>query len=157
MDETTGETPNDNPSSDKIKDILARSRVIAVVGLSPKKDRDSNKVAAYLIDQGYEIIPVNPGQREILSRKCYRSLNDIPFHVDLADLFLNPSRVPPVVDQAILKAVDVIWMQQGIVHNESAEKARGAGIQVVMDRCIKVEHEKLLGEFATSGKAAQVK
>lgn len=114
-----------------------------MVGLSPKESRDSNRVARYLMEQGYEVIPVNPGQKEILGKTCYRSLLDIPMEVDMADLFLNPTRVPPVVDQAIERAVRAIWMQLGIVHNMAARKAREAGIQVVMNRCIMQEHKRL--------------
>ena len=132
--------PVSNPSPDEIREILNNTKKIAIVGLSPKEARDSNKVAKYLKDHGYEIIPVNPGQKEILGEKCYKSLEDIPFEVDMANLFLNPKRVPPVVDQAISKGIKVIWMQLGIVHNESAEKAKKAGIKVVMDKCTKIEH-----------------
>lgn len=138
------EFPDYDPPSDEIKDILKRCKKIAVVGLSPKEERDSNKVAGYLMEQGYEIVPVNPGQKEILGKKCFKTLKDIPFQVDLVDLFINPTRVPPIVDQAIEIGADVIWMQLGIAHNESAEKARKAGIQVVMNRCIKIEHKKIM-------------
>jgi len=143
MTETSCELPDDNPPSEEIREILLHHRTIAVVGLSPKASRDSNRVARYLMDQGYEVIPVNPGQTEVLGRTCYRSLADIPFQVDVADLFLNPDRVPPVVDQAMEKRVRVIWMQSGIVHNAAAQKARKKGIQVVMDRCIMQEHKRL--------------
>ena len=137
------ELPSDNPPLDETKDILERSKKIAIVGLSPKEERDSNKVAKYLMENGYEIVPVNPGQKEILGLKCYKSLEEIPYSVDVASLFLNPTRVPPVVDQAIRKRIGTIWMQLGIIHNEAAKKAREAGITVVMDRCMKQEHEKM--------------
>ena len=137
------ERPDDNPRSDEIKGILERSKKIAVVGLSPKQDRDSHGVAKYLMENGYEIVPVNPGQKEILGQKCYKTLEEIPYPVDVADLFLNPTRVPAVVDQAINKGVGIIWMQLGVIHNEAAQKAREAGVTVVMDRCIKQEHEKI--------------
>jgi len=114
-----------------------------VVGLSPKEARDSNRVARYLMQEGYEVVPVNPGQREILGKACYRSVADIPFQVDMVDLFLNPTRVPQVVDQAIDKGVRAIWMQLGVVHNAAAQKARETGIQVVMNKCIMQEHKKL--------------
>jgi predicted CoA-binding protein len=133
---------------EKIKEMLRECRKIAVVGLSPKESRDSNKVARYLMEQGYEIIPVNPGQKEILGKTCYRSLKDIPFQVDMADLFLNPTRVPPVIDQAIEIGVNTVWMQLGVIHDEAALKAKESGIQVVMDRCIMVEHEKLIREVS---------
>jgi hypothetical protein len=138
------EISDSNPPFNEIKRILKKCKKIAIVGISPKEERDSNKVAKYLIEQGYEVVPVNPGQKEVLGRRCFKAFQDIPFQVDLANLFLNPSRVPLVVDQIIEKGVNVIWMQLGVIHNESAEKAREAGIQVVMDKCIKVEHMKMV-------------
>jgi predicted CoA-binding protein len=143
MINTTCELPDCNPPSEEIKGILRKCRTIAVVGISPKESRDSNRVAKYLMNQGYEIVPVNPGQRVILEKPCYRTLSDIPFPIDLADLFLNPKRVPTVVDQAIDIGVPVIWMQEGVVHNKAAQKARKKGIQVVMNKCIKKEHMKI--------------
>ena len=132
------------PPAPEIARILRTCKTIAVVGLSPKQDRDSHRVARYLMEQGYDIVPVNPGQTEILGRPCYRALKDIPFPVDMADLFLSPARIPPVVDQAIEIGVKVIWMQLGIVHEAGARKAREAGIWVVMNRCTKQEHERLI-------------
>jgi uncharacterized protein len=143
MINTNCELPDCNPPSDEIIEILRKCRTIAVVGISPKETRDSNRVAKYLMDQGYEIVPVNPGQREVLGKTCFRTLMDIPFPIDMADLFLNPTRVPPVVDQAIEIGVKAIWMQEGVVHNESAQKARKEGIPVVMNKCIKKEHMKM--------------
>jgi predicted CoA-binding protein len=143
MQKISCELPDGNPPSKEIKEILDRCRTIAVVGLSPKEARDSNRVARYLIQEGFEVVPVNPGQREILGKTCYRSVADIPFQVDMVNLFLNPTRVPPLVDQAIDKRVRVIWMQIGVVHNAAAQKARGTGIQVIMDKCIMQEHRKL--------------
>jgi len=140
---------NDNPSPDEIKNILERSKKIAIVGLSPKEERDSNRVAKYLMEKGYEIVPVNPGQKEILGQDCFKTLTDIPFKVDLVDLFLNPERVPPVVDQAIEIGAPVLWMQEGVIHHEAAQKAREAGLTVVMDRCTKHEHKKLFGDPAS--------
>lgn len=140
------ELPDHNPPSDEIEGILEKSKKIAVVGLSPKPERDSNRVAKYLMENGYEIVPVNPGQKEILGQKCYKNLEEIPYPVDVADLFLNPTRVPAVVDQAINKGIGVIWMQLGVIHNEAAQKAREAGVAVVMDKCIKQEHERLESE-----------
>ena len=143
MQEIISELPDHAGPPEEIEEILRECRKIAVVGLSPKESRDSNKVARYLMEQGYEVIPVNPGQKEILGKTCYKSLADIPFQIDMADLFLNPTRVPQIVDQAIEIGVNTIWMQLGVVHNEAALKAKESGIQVVMDRCIMVEHEKL--------------
>ncbi len=137
------EMPEYNPPDEEIVEILNKTRKIAIVGLSPKEERDSNKVARYLLEQGYEIIPVNPGHKEILGLKCYKSLEEIPFDVDMADLFINPKRVEPIVDQAIAKKIPVIWMQLGVVHNEAARKAREAGAKVVMNRCVKIEHQNM--------------
>ena len=134
---------NINPSPEEIRYILQKTKKIAIAGLSPKENRPSNRVAKYLMEHGFEIVPVNPGQKEILGEKCFRSITDIPFDVDIADLFLNSSRVPDAVDQAIEKGIKVIWMQLGIYHREAGEKAFNSGAKVVMDRCIKTEHEKL--------------
>jgi len=155
MIEQQCEVPEYNPPSQEIQEILRNVKTIAVVGLSPKQDRDSNKVARYLIDQGYEVVPVNPGQREILARTCYKTLKDIPFPVDMADLFLNPKRVAPVVDEAIEKGIPVIWMQLGVVHNEAAKKAREAGIKVVMNKCVKIEHQAMLSASPTAGQPTE--
>ncbi len=138
------EMPDYTPPSKEIAKILENAKRIAVVGLSPKPHRDSNKVARYLLEQGYEVIPVNPGQKQILDRTCYESLEDIPIDVDVADLFLNATRIPQVVDQCIRMGVKTVWMQLGIVHNEAAEKARQAGIQVVMNRCMMEEHKNFV-------------
>lgn len=142
-------TTDNNPASDEIKKILQKSKKIAIVGLSPKEERDSNKVAKYLLEKGYDIIPVNPGQKEILGKTCYETITDIPFPVDMVDLFLNPKRVPPIVDQAIEIGAPIVWMQIGVIHDEAAQKAREAGLTVVMDICIKDEHEKLFPEPAS--------
>ena len=143
MANTKCELPDCNPPSAQIIDILQKCRKIAIVGISPKETRDSNRVARYLIEQGYEIIPVNPGQREILGIPCFNTLKDIPFRFDLADLFINPTRVPTVIDQAIDIGVRAIWMQEGVVHNDAASRARKAGIQVIMNLCIMKEHRKM--------------
>ena len=144
MSDIVCEMPDKNPPKEEIMELLRTCRTIAVVGLSPKESRDSNKVARYLIHAGYEVVPVNPGQSEILGKTCYKSLEEIPFPVDVADLFVNPSRVPPVVDQAIGIGVRAVWMQMGIVHNQAAQKAREAKIQVIMNRCIMRDHSQLM-------------
>lgn len=144
IDDSRCTLPDLNPAiEEEIKRILGKYKMIAIVGLSPKEARDSNRVARYLIKNGYEIVPVNPGQKEILGKRCYKRLKDIPFQVEIVDMFLNPVRVPPVVEQAIEIGAKVIWMQLGVVHNEAAEMARKAGIQVIMNRCIKQDHEKM--------------
>jgi len=143
MQEIISELPDYPNPPEEIEEILRECRKIAVVGLSPKESRDSNRVARYLMEQGYEIVPINPGQREILGKTCYKSLKDIPFQVDMADLFLNPTRVPQAVDQAIEIGVNAVWMQLGVIHNEAAEKVKQAGIRLVVNRCIMTEHRRL--------------
>jgi uncharacterized protein len=126
-----------------IGDILRNSHTIAVVGLSDKPERDSYHVAAYLQEQGYRIIPVNPALTEVLGEKAYARLQDIPEKIDLVDVFRRPDAVPEIVDAAIAVGAKVVWLQEGIVHNAAAEKARAAGLQVVQSRCILKEHYKL--------------
>jgi len=144
MKTTLCELPDNNPPSEKIKNILRKYKKIAITGLSPKESRDSNRVARYLMEHGYEIIPVNPGQKEILGKPCFKTIRDIPFRLDMVNIFLNPERVPPVVDQAIEIGVGAIWMQLGIRQEESAQKAMAEGIEVIMNKCIMKEHIKLL-------------
>lgn len=128
----------------EIKDILKESKTIAVVGLSPKENRPSNMVARYLVAVGYTVIPVNPGQSEILGEKCYANLTDIPQKIDVVDIFRRSEEVGPVVDQAVAIGAKVVWMQEGIVNEEAAALARAAGVTVIMDRCLKVDHANLL-------------
>src|SRR5258706_8531148 len=140
--ESTGacEFPKFNAPSQEISELLARAKNIAVVGLSPNPDRPSFGVARYLQEQGYHIIPVNPGHKEILGEKSYPSLTEIPEPIDVVDIFRRPEAVPEIVDQAIQKKAKAIWMQEGIVHNQAAEKARQAGMIVVMNKCMLKEH-----------------
>ena len=144
MGTTQCEMPDYMPPPKDIEKILQDSKRIAIVGLSPKTSRDSNKVARYLLEVGYDVIPINPGQQQILERTCYKTLEDIPFAIDVANLFINPARVPPVVEQCIRMGVKTIWMQLGVVHNDAASKARAAGIEVIMNRCIMVEHRNYM-------------
>jgi len=132
-------------SPEEIKAILQNYHVVAVVGLSPKPERPSFKVARYLKEHGYRIVPVNPGQKEILGEKCYPRLSDIPFPVDVVDIFRNVEAIPAIVAEAIAKGAKVVWMQQGLVEPASAQKAREAGLQVVMDRCMKIDHAQYFG------------
>jgi predicted CoA-binding protein len=134
--------PAANP--EEIKAILKNYRVVAVVGLSPKPERPSFQVAQYLKDHGYRIVPVNPGQKEILGEKCYRSLADIPFPIEVVDIFRNVEAIPAIVDEAIAVGAKVVWMQLGLEEPASAQKAREAGLQVVMDRCLKIDHAQYL-------------
>ncbi len=137
------EFPSANASSSEIAEILRASKSIAVVGLSPKPERPSYGVSSYMQEQGYTVIPVNPGHPEILGKKSYKSLLDVPGDIDIVNIFREPSAVPEIVDQAIAKKAKVIWMQEGIVHNAAAEKARAAGLKVVMNKCIYKEHARL--------------
>lgn len=128
----------------EITEILKTSKTIAVVGLSPKTGRPSNMVAQYLIEAGYTVIPVNPGQEEILGQKCYPSLLSVPTSVDIVDIFRRPEDVPPIVDDAIAINAKVVWVQEGIVSQEAAQKAIQAGLKIIMDRCIKTDHENCI-------------
>jgi predicted CoA-binding protein len=131
-------------SPEEIRAILQNYHVVAMVGLSPKPERASHQVAQYLKDHGYRIVPVNPGQKEILGEKCYRSLADIPFPVEVVDIFRNVEAIPAIVDEAIAKGAKVVWMQLGLEEPASACKAREAGLQVVMDRCMKIDHAQYI-------------
>ncbi|GAF25653.1 predicted CoA-binding protein [Moorella thermoacetica Y72] len=115
---------------------------IAIVGLSDKEDRPSYQVARYLQDHGFRIIPVNPAVETILGEKAYPDLEAIPadIPIDIVDVFRRAEAVPPIVDAAIKRGVPVIWLQEGVVHEEAAARARAAGLEVIMDRCIKKEH-----------------
>jgi uncharacterized protein len=126
-----------------IKKVLEKSVSIAVVGLSPKENRPSNMVGRYLLDAGYTVIPVNPGHNEILGKKCYPSLTDINKQVDIVDIFRRSEDVFPIVEEAIAIGAKVIWMQLGIVNPQAAARAEEAGLTVIMDRCIKIDHNDL--------------
>jgi uncharacterized protein len=126
--------------SDPIHEILQRAKTVAVVGLSDNPLRPSHGVAAYLQSQGYRIIPVNPQIREALGEKAYASLLDVPEKIDIVNIFRRPEFVEEVVDQAIQLKVPAVWMQEEVIHERAGEKARKAGIFVVMDRCILLEH-----------------
>ena len=123
-----------------LKQVLSDCGTIAMVGLSPKDTRPSNQVARYLQDVGYRIIPVNPGQMEILGEQCYSDLLSIPERIDLVDIFRSSDQVEPIVRDAIQIGARVVWMQQGVVNQEAAMIGEQAGLLVIMDRCIKVDH-----------------
>ena len=134
-----------------LRRILVDYKRVAMVGLSTDWSRPSNFAAKYLLDHGFEVIPVNPKYDEILGQKCYADLKDIPTPVDVVDLFQRAERVPPLVDQAIEIGARVVWMQLGVVNEEAATKARAAGLEVVMDRCMKIEYARLFGGLNTIG------
>jgi predicted CoA-binding protein len=127
-----------------IRRILKDSKTIAVVGLSPKPQRPSHRVARYLMEAGYTIIPVNPGQDTILGLPCYPDLRAIPTQVDMVDIFRRPEAVLSIVEDAIAIGAKYIWMQEGVVNKEAAAKAEAAGLPVIMDRCTKIDHMNLL-------------
>jgi uncharacterized protein len=125
-------------------DALLRSyRTIAVVGLSSRRFRPSYGVAEYMQKAGYRIIPVNPRESQILGEKCYPDLESIPEAVDIVDIFRRPEHVPEIVEAAIRIGAKVIWMQEGVVHEEAARRAEAAGLVVIMDRCILKDHRRL--------------
>ena len=123
-----------------IKEMLETYRTIAVVGLSSRPYRASHGVSRYMQRQGYRIIPVNPMETEVLSEKAYPSLDDVPESFEIVDIFRRPEFVPDIVEAAIRRKAKVIWMQQGVIHEAAAERARAAGLEVVMDLCILQEH-----------------
>jgi predicted CoA-binding protein len=132
-----------NPSEDQIKEILQKYKKVAVVGLSPDETRPSNVVARCLQGKGFEIIPVNPNENEILGEKAYPNLSAIPEKVEIVDIFRRSDQVPPIVDEAIKTGAKVVWMQEGIINHPAALKATQNGIVVVMDKCMLKECRKL--------------
>jgi predicted CoA-binding protein len=131
--------------------ILDRYKRIAMVGLSSNPFRPSHFAAIYMLSEGYDVTPVNPREREVLGRCSYASLRDVPGPIEIVDIFREPSAVPAIVDEAIAAGAKVIWMQLGVIHEEAAEKARRAGLEVIMDRCVKIEHARFFGGLSTIG------
>jgi len=134
-----------------LRRILAQSRTLAVVGLSAQWYRPSYFAAKYMQDHGYRIIPVNPRYDEVLGERCYPDLRAIPERVDLVDCFRQSQDIPPIAEQAIAIGAKVLWMQLGIVNDEAARRASAAGLDVVMNRCVKIEHARLLGGLNWAG------
>jgi uncharacterized protein len=133
--------PNAPQSPDPVRDLLRCSKTIAVVGLSSNPSRPSHEVASYLQRAGYKIVPVNPNESEVLGEKAYARLEDIPWPIDIVDVFRRSEDVPPVADSAIAIHAKALWLQQGIKHSASAAKAHNAGLLVVEDACLFVEHK----------------
>lgn len=140
MSDQACEFPRQNATTEEVRRILASARTVAVVGLSDKPERDSHRVAAYLQQAGYRIIPVNPNLSSVLGEKAYPNLRAIPEPVDVVDIFRKPEAVPEIVEDAIAIGARVVWMQDGIVHNAAADRARQAGLTVVMNKCMMREH-----------------
>ena len=132
-----------NPPDSVIREILTQNRTIAVVGCSPKEHRDSNRIAELLMTRGHEVVPVNPGHRQILGVPCYRDLRSIPFPVEMIDVFRRSEFVPDVVDQAIEIGAKIFWTQLGVYHEEAAQKALNAGLIVIMNKCPAIEYRRL--------------
>ena len=127
---------------DEIGELLSRVKVIAVVGLSSDAMRASYGVSQYMQSRGYRIIPVNPNEQMVLGERSYASLAAVPEKIDLVDVFRRPEHVPAIVDEAIRLKIPAVWLQEGIIHDAAAKKARGAGMVMVMDRCILKEHRR---------------
>ena len=132
-------------SDQELKDILLSAKTIASVGLSSNPQKESYGIALYLKDQGYKVIPVNPTTPEVFGEKSYPDLQSVPEKIDVVQVFRKPEDVPPVVDDAINVGARVVWMQEGIVNEAAAQKARDAGLQVVMDACMRSTHRRLIG------------
>lgn len=126
--------------------ILNEYRIVAVVGASPNPERPSHRVASYLAEHGYRVIPVNPGAKEILGKTSYPSLISIPEKVEVVDIFRRSEEVMAIVDEAIKIGAKAVWMQEGVINEEAAAKARDAGLLVVMDKCMLKEHSRLSGK-----------
>ena len=126
--------------------ILNQYRTVAIVGASPNPERPSYRVASYLMEHGYQVIPVNPNAPVILGNTSYPDLSSIPEKVEVVDIFRKSEEVMPIVEEAIKIRAKVVWMQEGVINEEAAAKARGAGLLVVMDKCMLKEHQRLTPE-----------
>lgn len=138
------EFPTVNSNSEEVKAIFENTKTIAIAGLSPDEEKASNKVAKYLKNAGFKIVPIYPKGDEILGEKVYRSLEEIPFKIDMVDIFRKPDAIAAVVDACIKRGdIDTVWTQLGLVNNEAAKKARDAGMKVVQNKCTNIEHANL--------------
>jgi len=126
-----------------LRRLLCPAGVIALVGASRKPWRDSNAIMEYLLNAGYTVIPVNPAYESVLGQKCYPGLRDLPRPVDIVNIFRNPAEILPIITDAVALMPKTVWMQSGVVNHEAARQASAAGISVVMDRCIAVDHRRL--------------
>ena len=135
------EFPSVNSNNEEIIEIFNNTKTIAIAGLSPNEEKASNRVAKYLQNAGFKIVPIYPKGDEILGEKVYRSLEEIPFKIDMLDIFRKPDAIAAVVDAAIKRGdIDTVWTQLGLVNNEAAAKAKEAGMKVVQNKCTKIEH-----------------
>jgi uncharacterized protein len=138
------EFPTVNSKSEEIIEIFKNTKTIAIAGLSPDASKASNMVAVYLQNAGFKIVPVYPKEDVILGEKVYRTISEIPFKIDMVDIFRKPDAIAQIVDEAIKRGdVDTVWFQLGLVNNEAAAKAKEAGLKVVQNKCTKIEHRNL--------------
>jgi predicted CoA-binding protein len=137
-------------AQDRIR-ILEKYKRIAMVGLSGNPFRPSHFAAIYMLSEGYDVVGVNPREKEVLGRRCYSSLREVPGPIEIVDIFRELAAVPDIVDEAIGVGAKVIWMQLGVIDDKAAERARQAGLEVVMDRCVKIEHARFFGGLSTIG------
>ena len=138
------EFPTVNSKSEEILEIFKNTKTIAIAGLSPDSDKASNMVAVYLQNAGFKIVPVYPKEDVILGEKVYRTISEIPFKIDMVDIFRKPDAIAEIVDEAIKRGdIDTVWFQLGLVNNEAAAKAKEAGLKVVQNKCTKIEHRNL--------------
>ena len=141
------EMPSVNSNKEEVKEYLEKYKNIAIVGASPNPQKDSNMVTKYMIDAGYNVFPIYPKEDIILGQKVYRSLSEIPHKVDIVVIFRKPAAVSAIADAVIARGdVDLMWTQLGIVNNEAAQKVKDAGINVVQNLCIKIEHKNLIAK-----------
>lgn len=141
------EFPTVNSNKDEIKAIFEGTKTIAIVGLSPDKEKASYRVAEYLKNAGFKIVPIYPKEDEILGEKVYRSLSEIPFDIDMVDIFRKPDAIAKVIDEVLLikekNKIKTVWFQLGLANNEAAQKALEAGLNVVQNKCTKIEHRDI--------------
>ena len=138
------EFPTVNSKNDEILEIFKNTKTIAIAGLSPDTSKASNMVAAYLQNAGFKIVPIYPKEDTILGEKVYRTISEVPFKIDMVDIFRKPDAIAAIVDEVIARGdVDTVWTQLGLVNNEAASKAKEAGLKVVQNKCTKIEHRNL--------------
>ena len=138
------EFPTVNSKSEEIIEIFKNTKTIAIAGLSPDTSKASNMVAAYLQNAGFKIVPIYPKEDTILGEKVYRTISEVPFKIDMVDIFRKPDAIAAIVDEVIARGdVDTVWTQLGLVNNEAAQKAKEAGMKVVQNKCTKIEHRNL--------------
>jgi len=133
-----------NPDDETLRALLTRVKTIALVGASPRPERPSHRIMMRLMQWGYRVIPVRPAISEVLGQKAYPRLADVPEKIDLVDVFRNPADVAPLMDECIALALPAVWLQEGVIDEEAAQRGLAAGLEVIMDRCILIEYRKLM-------------